>query len=167
MKIYGIGTDIVDVERIKNAVDKNIRFLNRNFTDKELEIFDLENLQYGRIAGNFALKEALSKALGTGIRKFNLKDIEVLRNPLGKPIINVYNELYELLENLGITEIMATMSHEKKYAVGTIILTIGGDEFESKRDNDKRGNYGKKRFQSRRCCKDSSRKSNRRTSRNR
>ena len=93
MNILGIGIDIIEIDRIEKVLKRTPRFLERNFTEKEIEYFKENNFRSESIAGNFAAKEAISKAIGTGIRGFNLKDIEVLRDHLGKPIVNKYNNL--------------------------------------------------------------------------
>ena len=67
--------------------------------------------------GNFAAKEAISKAIGTGIRGFKLKDIEILRDELGKPIVNTYNNLSKICIKYNIKEIKVSISHSENYAV--------------------------------------------------
>ncbi len=89
MNIFDIGVDIIEIDRIRKAVDKNNRFLEKIFTDREIEYFNSKNFKVESIAGNFAAKEAISKSVGTGIRVFNFKDIEVLRNEMGKPIVKL------------------------------------------------------------------------------
>ena len=96
MNIFGIGIDIIEINRIENVLERTPRFLERNFTEKEIDYFKQKNFKSESIAGNFASKEAISKAIGTGIRGFRLKDIEILRDELGKPIVNTYNNLREI-----------------------------------------------------------------------
>ncbi|SHJ86053.1 holo-ACP synthase [Tepidibacter formicigenes] len=131
MNILGIGVDIIEIYRIKNAVNRNNKFLGRVFTKEEIDYFESKNFKIETIAGNFAAKEAVSKAFGTGIRNFRLTDIEILRNDLGKPYVKLYNNLYELSEKLKITEIMISISHCKEYAVANAIILKGGNDFES------------------------------------
>ena len=118
--ILGIGTDVIEIERIKSAVEKTSGFLEDIFTGKELEMFKLRNMRFEVIAGNFAAKGAISKALGTGVRGFSLREIEVLRDELGKPIVllsknisNIINKNYKL--NLSI-------SHNKSNAIAFAVL---------------------------------------------
>ena len=68
--IIGIGTDIIEINRIRKAVDKTNGFVEKVFTNKEIEMFKEKNMRYEVIAGNFAAKEAISKSFGTGIRGF-------------------------------------------------------------------------------------------------
>lgn len=78
--IIGIGVDIIEIARIKEAVELNESFIEKLFSKNEIEYLQTRNLRAEYIAGRFAAKEAVSKALGTGFRGFNMKDIEVDRN---------------------------------------------------------------------------------------
>lgn len=124
MSIYGVGIDIVEIHRIENAINKNKRFLNKIFTEKEIEYFKSKNLNKNTISGNFAGKEAISKAIGTGIRNYNFKDIEILRDDKGKPFVNVHNNLINICEELKIKEILISISHSKDYAVANAVTII-------------------------------------------
>lgn len=121
MNILDIGVDIIEIYRIKELIDKNKRFLEKVFTVKEIEYFESKGLRAETIAGNFAAKEAISKSMGTGIRKFNLKDIEVLRNDLGKPIVKTYNNFNQICIDYNISEIKVSISHCKDYAIANAI----------------------------------------------
>lgn len=122
MNILGIGIDIIEIDRIEKVLNRTPRFLDRNFTEKEIEYFKKNNLKSESIAGNFAAKEAISKAIGTGIRGFNLKDIEILRDDLGKPIVNKYNNLKEICIKYSVKEIKVSISHSENYAVANSIV---------------------------------------------
>ena len=124
MNILDIGIDIIEIERIKEAIDKNPRFLNKIFTDDEVEYFKSRGFKPESIAGNFAAKEAISKAIGMGIREFNFKDIEVLRNELGKPIVKTYNNLQKICIDYNVLEIKVSISHCKEYAVANAMTII-------------------------------------------
>ena len=87
--------------------------------------FTENNFKFESIAGNFASKEAISKAIGTGIRGFKLKDIEILRDELGKPIVNTYNNLSEICIKYNIKEIKVSISHSKNYAVANSLIISG------------------------------------------
>ncbi len=105
--IYGVGTDIVKTERIKNAKEGFLKFA---FTERELEALRGSR---ERLAGNFAAKEAVSKALGTGFSGFGLKDIEILRDERGKPYALLHGgaSVYSRLR------LCVSISHESDYAV--------------------------------------------------
>jgi len=89
MKILGIGTDIVNIKRIKKLINtKNSTFKNRIFSKNEINYCEKKSNPYPFYAKRFAAKEAFSKALGTGIRKgISFKNIEVKNNKLGKPSV--------------------------------------------------------------------------------
>lgn len=120
--IIGIGTDIIEIERIQKAVEKNKRFLDRNFTQMERDLFESRAMSPHAIATNFALKEAVSKALGTGFRGFQLSDVEVLRDLAGKPTIHLYRGAHERFKAIGGQYIHATSSHDKKQAIAYCIV---------------------------------------------
>ena len=122
MNIFGIGIDIIEIDRIEKVLERNPRFLERNFTEKEIDYFEQRKFKSESIAGNFAAKEAISKAIGTGIRGFNLKDIEIIRDELGKPIVNTYNNLSEICIKYNIKEIKVSISHSENYAVANSII---------------------------------------------
>ena len=122
MNILGIGIDIIEIDRIEKVLKRTPRFLERNFTEKEIEYFKENNFRSESIAGNFAAKEAISKAIGTGIRGFNLKDIEILRDDLGKPIVNTYNNLKEICIKYSVKEIKVSISHSENYAVANSLI---------------------------------------------
>jgi len=107
--INGVGIDIIEVDRIEKILASKENFLTRNFTKAELEF----NAKPESVAGNFAAKEAFSKALGTGFRGFGLSDVEVLRDELGAPFIVFRGE--RSTSNVSI-------SHTKTTAVAVVIM---------------------------------------------
>ncbi|MEG1286809.1 holo-ACP synthase [Clostridium sp.] len=119
--IIGIGTDIIEIERIDRAIKINRNFLNKLFTKNEIILFESKGMKSEVIAGNFAAKEAISKALGTGIRGFSFKDIEVLRDELGKPIAKLNEKSEALLENK-LYNLNISISHDKLSAIAFAVL---------------------------------------------
>lgn len=119
--IIGIGTDIIEIDRIKKVVTRTNRFLEKAFTEKEIEYFESRNLSISTIAGNFAAKEAISKAIGSGFRKFGLKDIEILRDDLGKPIVNLNEKVYRTIGKSNF-KIHVSISHSKNNAIAYSIM---------------------------------------------
>ena len=127
MSIFGIGTDIVSIDRIKKSL-KNKKFIKRVFNDKEIlkckKIKDFNNC----FAKRFAAKEAFSKALGTGISsgiKFN--EIIVLNKKSGKPFINLVGVTKQILKKKfkgKKTKISLSLSDEKKYAVAFVAISL-------------------------------------------
>lgn len=119
--IVGVGTDIIEVERIKIVVERTPSFLKKAFTDKEIEYFNSKKNRYESIAGTFASKEAVSKALNTGIRGFSLKDIEVLHDELGKPKINLSEKITQKF-NLFNHNIHVSISHTEANAIAFVVI---------------------------------------------
>ncbi len=116
--IRGIGTDIVDINRIKKACEI-ASFIKKYYTSEEIISC---NGRFSSLAGNFAIKESVAKALGTGFRNFEPINIEVLRDDLGKPYVNLYGKAKERLEVIDGNKIYASISHEKDYAVGFVLI---------------------------------------------
>jgi holo-[acyl-carrier protein] synthase len=124
--IYGIGTDIVNISRIKNM--KSLQL----FSEKILSVDELqvsssydESKLISYLAKQFACKEALSKAFGTGIRKPVLfKDLEILRDEKGKPYFNPLGDLKKTIINLGITKTHVSLADESEHAIAFAILEI-------------------------------------------
>ena len=108
MKIFGIGTDIVNIKRMDNSLKKHgFTFKNKIFSKKEISYCEKKKNSSSFYAKRFAAKEAFSKALGTGIRKgINFKNIEISNNAYGKPSIilkgNVANYLKKKLKEKNI-----------------------------------------------------------------
>ena len=119
--IIGIGTDIVEVVRIRKAIERTHSFLKGVFTDNEVEYINSKKNKYETAAGIFTVKEAFSKALGSGIRGFGLKDIEVLHTELGKPIINLSEKVSKKISEEDY-RVHVTISHTKENAVSFVII---------------------------------------------
>ena len=118
--VIGIGTDIIEIARIEAAINNNKNFIKKVFTEKEIEMFNKRNMRSEVIAGNFAAKEAISKALGTGIRGFSLIDIEVLRDEFGKPVAYLNNVIENIINKK--YKLNISISHNKTSAIAFAIL---------------------------------------------
>lgn len=121
--ITGIGTDIVEINRIEKAVKRTSNFIDKVFTYKEKEYFKTKNFRPEVLAGNFAAKEAVSKALGTGFRGFGLLDIEVLRDDKGKPIVSLSDKIYKLFST-GNFNIHISISHSRDNAIAYAVMEV-------------------------------------------
>jgi holo-[acyl-carrier protein] synthase len=119
--IRGIGNDIIEIERIKRALKKNDRFLTKLFTLEERHLFQTRKDLATAVAGRFAAKEAVVKALGTGFRQFGMADVEILRDELGKPVVKLSQKVKDTLELSEALEVLVTISHSKEYAVATAL----------------------------------------------
>ena len=115
------GVDIIEIDRIETAVKRTKNFINKVFTEKEIKIFETRGFKSEVIAGNFAAKEAVSKAVGTGFRSFGLKDIEILRDEFGKPVVNLSNKVYEVLKRKDLN-IYVSISHNRTNAIAYAIM---------------------------------------------
>jgi holo-[acyl-carrier protein] synthase len=122
--ILGVGIDIVEIRRIKNAMESNDRFLERIFSSAELEYLKSRNLRPEYVAGRFAAKEAVAKALGTGFRGFDFKDIEIDRTTLGKPIVILKGKAKLIAKKEGQYNIHLSISHGEDSAVAYAILEV-------------------------------------------
>ncbi len=112
--IIGIGVDIIEIERVKKACQK-YSFIRKIYTEREIELF---GEKYSSLAGNFAVKEAVSKAFGTGVRNFKMTDIEVLRNEFGMPFVILRNGAKKISEEMSVSKIFVSISHNIEFAVG-------------------------------------------------
>lgn len=120
--IHGIGIDIVEVERVREAVGKwSEKFLNRIFTEREIAYCYTRRNPYPCLAVRFAAKEALIKALGGNIR-FSFTDIEVEHSESGRPILLFSESVHAHLKKNDITAAHVTLSHERHYCIASVIL---------------------------------------------
>ena len=96
--ILGVGTDLVEIRRMERACKKDY-FVVRTFTDMESR---QAKGSVSKLAGSFAVKEAVAKALGTGFRTFMPIDVEVLRDDVGKPYVRLYRGALARFQELGL-----------------------------------------------------------------
>ena len=122
--IQGLGTDIIAIKRIEDAIEKHgMRFLQRIFTDKELEYCQQFAHPIPHFAGRFAAKEAVLKAISTDLDLITWKDMEILKDDQGKPTVHLHGGLKK---KYGSSHFLVTISHCQEYATATAILI--GDE---------------------------------------
>lgn len=117
---FGIGTDIIEIERIKQSIDKfSDRFLDKMFTPKEQQYCLLYKESERQFAGRFAAKEAILKALGTGLSEsIAWTDVEILNDEKGKPYVCLHQEIKE---RSGNPHIIVSISHCKAYATASAL----------------------------------------------
>ena len=123
--IIGIGTDVIEIERIKKAILKTDTFFEKIYTTREKAYYRENHKRVETLAGLFAAKEAISKALGTGFRGFGARDIEIVPNELGKPEAYLYGEAKTRANSLGICKIHLSISHCRAYATAFAIAEGG------------------------------------------
>ncbi len=121
--IYGIGIDIIEVERVKKQLVRNVGLKEKIFTDEEITYCESKRHSYRYYAARFAAKEAFFKALGTGWRfGFEFKEIEIRNNELGKPEVVTYGKIQKFMEEKKITNIHISISHIKSVATAYATL---------------------------------------------
>jgi len=122
--IFGVGTDVVEIERIKAALERHgERFALRILCPPELERYRRHRLPANYLAKRFAAKEAFTKALGTGIRApANWHGVWVRNLASGKPVLEYTDALHKLLKSKGVTAAHLSLSDEKGVAFATVIL---------------------------------------------
>ena len=122
--IYGVGTDVVEIGRIKAVLEKyGERFARRILCESELRRFQGHRLPAHYLAKRFAAKEAFTKALGTGIRApANWHGVWVRNLPSGKPVLEFSEALRKLMAAKGVTSSHVSLSDEKGVAFATVVL---------------------------------------------
>ena len=122
--IYGVGTDVVEIERIRSVLGRfGERFARRILCPSELERFARHKLKANYLAKRFAAKEAFTKALGTGIHApANWHGVWVVNLPSGKPVLEFSDPLARLLRQRGIHQSHLSLSDERGVAFATVIL---------------------------------------------
>ena len=122
--IVGTGIDIAEVPRIEASIARfGDRFLHRIFTEAEIRYCESKANRVERYAARFAAKEAAMKALGTGWNHgVTWRDVEVRRQPGGRPTIAFHGKAAEFAAKLGAVHIALSLSHTKEYAIAQVIL---------------------------------------------
>lgn len=120
--IVGIGCDIIEIERIARAI-KSESFIRRVFTAEEAAYCQRRGQQAAAsFAARFAAKEAVLKALGTGMREGSLQEIAVDNDGLGKPLVQLSGHFAMLAKQLGVKNIQISLSHSRDFAVAYVIM---------------------------------------------
>ncbi len=118
------GVDIVEIQRLEEVNPAiRARFIQRVFTEREVA---LARGSMASLAGRFAAKEAVSKALGTGIGYVHWRDIEIVRGLAGEPLLELHGRGQQVAERLGLTTWSVSISHGRTHAVATAVA-LGED----------------------------------------
>jgi len=131
VRIVGIGTDIVECLRIAQMIDRHGElFVNRVYTPAEIRYCQSRKQATQHFAGRWAAKEAILKALGTGWRRgISWRDMEVRNDELGRPQVALRGAVRDLVEQLGVKEILVSISHCRSHAMA-YALALGRDDSE-------------------------------------
>jgi holo-[acyl-carrier protein] synthase len=124
--IFGIGTDIVDINRIQKLIKKNIKFRNKIFSKKEIKYCESKTNKVASYSKRFAAKEAFAKALGVGISKgISFNEIAVNNNKYGAPFIELSGKTKIIVQTLirKKNKIYLSLSDEKKYAFAVVVIS--------------------------------------------
>lgn len=122
--IVSIGTDIIEVYRIRQTLERTPRFADRVFTENEREYCESRGAAAAQsYAARFAAKEAFLKALRTGWRgKITWRDIEVRNDDSGAPFLEISGEADRILDSLGANKIHLSISHTTEHAIANVVL---------------------------------------------
>ena len=126
MDIFGIGTDVIEVERIKNAIENHPRFLKKIWTENEIQYCESKNAnRFQSYASRFAGKEAVAKSLHQGLGKFLFfNEIEILDNEFGYPFAVLSGSSYFFFLSNNISDIKVTLSSTRSFCVAYAISLI-------------------------------------------
>lgn len=117
--MHSVGVDIIEIERVEKALRRwGHRFLHRVFTEAELHIC---RNRPARLAGRFAGKEAVMKSLGTGARGVGWREIEILADRRGKPLVFLYGRARNRATELGLGKLDISLSDSREYAVAFVV----------------------------------------------
>ena len=120
--ICGTGIDIIEIERIGEVYDqKGDRFIERLLAVTEKERWLQRGARLETLAGYWAAKEAVAKALGKGFVSFGFNDVVITHDPSGRPLVELKGGAKALASQLGITNMWISISHSRAYAVATAI----------------------------------------------
>lgn len=122
--IVGLGLDIAEIDRIEAAITRHgAAIIERLFTPREAAYCESHRNKFERYAARFAAKEAAMKALGTGWRAgVRWRDIEVVREPSGKPTLHLAGAAGQFAERLGVKNISLTITHSGNLALAEVIF---------------------------------------------
>lgn len=123
--IAGIGIDSIEIERIAAAIRRNPGLKERLFTARELAQLPPPGKEASRLATLFAGKEAVLKALGTGLKGHSWQQVEIIHNQEGKPQVALRGQALETARNLGITKIHISLSHDQSHGLAFCIAEGG------------------------------------------
>lgn len=118
------GVDLIEIQRIRDSLERHgERFTQRVFTENELELC---GDSAASLAGRFAAKEAVAKALGTGIGDVRWREIEILRDDVRAPVLHLHGDAQKLAASLGLQTWSVSLSHTDTHAIA-FVVAMGND----------------------------------------
>ena len=124
--MVSVGIDMIEIERIEKCM-KREGFLNKFFGEEEILQLKSKKFIIQSVAANFCAKEAFSKAIGTGIRRFKLREVEILRNEMGKPYIKLTGDAFDIAASNGY-KFDVSLTHTKQFASAVVVCEKVGDD---------------------------------------
>jgi holo-[acyl-carrier protein] synthase len=119
--ICGLGTDLVEIERFRRALDRRRRLSDRLFTGEELAYANVQRDPVPSLAARFGAKEAVMKALGTGLGAFGFHDVEVERAESGAPSLRLRDRALDVAELRGVCAWQLSLSHTDTTAMAVVV----------------------------------------------
>ncbi|MDR1204851.1 MAG: holo-ACP synthase [Peptococcaceae bacterium] len=116
-----VGTDIIEIERVRRAAARRPAFWNRVLTPEEERYCRSKGDGAASLAGRFAAKEAVMKALGVGLGDISFRDIEIMNDAAGAPFLCLTAKTADKMESAGLDRIVLSISHSRDYAVAVAI----------------------------------------------
>jgi holo-[acyl-carrier protein] synthase len=126
MEIVGIGTDLVDLDRMRQVLERTPSFATRVFTEGEQALAASRSDPVKPLAARFAAKEAVMKSLGVGLGEVNLIDIEVLRAESGAPSIVLHGSAVDVAAARGVDRFLVSLSHSDTTAIAMVVAQRDG-----------------------------------------
>ncbi|MDP8977485.1 MAG: holo-ACP synthase [Actinomycetota bacterium] len=127
--LLGVGVDAVEIDRMRSALGRTQGLAERLFTpgERTLSASPRGHLRPGNLAGRFAAKEAVAKALGTGVRGFGFRDIEVLNDAAGKPYVRLHAGAAHAADRLGVARVEVSITTSRALAIANAVASGGGE----------------------------------------
>ena len=124
MSVLGLGTDIIEIVRIEQAIAKSHRLAERVLTESEMALFQTHHEPARYLAKRWAAKEAAAKAFGTGIgRGISFQHFEISNDDLGAPHLALLGPVAELAHQRGVQSVHLSISDERQFAMATVVLS--------------------------------------------
>ncbi len=124
--LIGLGIDIINIKRVKKIIDRwGEKYLKRVFTEREINYCLSQPYPEQHFAVRFSAKEAVFKALGTGRRNINWREIEIINDSLGKPQVFFRDKAENMTRERYIKKVHISLSHEEEYAVAQVVIEGG------------------------------------------